>query len=667
MRLEMEAPRRSQWRRGLYELSSDYGILKDMLDDTKSKIASLEKELYSKDFKPHEVDDSLERKEPPVVAPSWNTKDEAASFLEEKTTAEKHHKIMKKFLIVSIGFFALATSVASFVWWRGANIISGVNITIDITAPNAVAGGEPFETKFFVTNNNKVPVEAATLFIEYPEGFYGVNDKSALRRISKNLGQIDPGEAISESVNVLLYGEENTQKDVSVVLEYRMAGSNATQKKLEVYAVKISSSPVNVKLSMLKEASSGQDVEILIDVESNSQNSQDDLLLAVAYPFGFSFKSADPAPTYGANVWSIGTLKAQEKRLIKILGIIEGQEGEEKITEVSIGTRSEKDERLIGVAYNTTTETLAVTKPFLSIDIAVDGTRAPEYSVSFGKGIRAEVFWQSNNPTKITDAIIEVRLRGEALNRFSLHASSGGFYRSIDDTIIWDKTGDPGLVLIEPGAKGSMSFSFLPITLGVDEVRSIKNPEITLEIKARARRASDVGVSEEISTFASRKIKIETDLRLAVRGLYFSGPFKNTGPLPPKAENETTYTVVWTVRNASNNVSKVSVKTTLPKNYVKWLGVVSPEGEDIAYNNSEAEVVWNVGRIPAGGTREVAFQISLLPSLSQINTAPQLTGDSFLVGSDDFTKTELNDRKASVRIILTSDPQFRSNHGTVVQ
>ncbi len=637
-----------------------------MPNDTKSKIASLEKELYSKDFKPHEVDDSLERKETPVVAPSWNTKGEADSFLQEKTTAEKHHKIMKKFLIVSIGFFALATSVASFVWWSGSNIISGENIVIDITAPNAVVGGEPFETKLLVTNNNKVPVEAAMLFLEYPEGFYSVTDKSALPRISKNLGPIAPGETIAESINALLYGEENTQKDVSVILEYRMAGSNATQKKIGAYAVKISSSPVNVKLGQLKEASSGQDVEMTIDVESNSQISQDNLLLAVAYPFGFSFKSADPAPTYGTNVWNIGTIKAQEKRLIKIRGIIEGQEGEEKITKVSIGTRSEKDERLIGVAYNTTTETLSVTKPFLSMDIAVDGNRAPEYSVSFGEGIRADVFWQSNNPTKITDAIIEVRLRGEALNRFSVYASSGGFYRSIDDTIVWDKAGDPSLAVIEPGAKGGMSFSFSPITLGVDAVRNIKNPEITLEIKASARRDSDIGVSEEISTFASRKIRIETDLRLAVKGLYFSGPFINTGPLPPKAENETTYTVVWTIRNASNNVSNVSVKTTLPI-YVKWLGVVSPEGEDIAYNNSGAEVTWNVGRILAGGTREAAFQISFLPSLSQINTAPQLIGDSFLVGSDDFAKTELHDRKASVRITLTSDPQFSANQGTVVQ
>ncbi len=636
-----------------------------MSDDTKSRIALLEKELYSKDFKPHEVDDTLERKEA-LSVPSWDTKAEAALFLEEKVTTEKHHKIMKKFFLISIGFFLIAAAVAGFILWRGSNIISGENIVIDITVQNAVVGGEQFEAKFLVTNNNKVSVEAATLFLEYPEGFYRVNDKSELPRVSIDLGSIASGEAIAESITALLYGEENTQKDVSVVLEYRMAGSNAIQKKVRTYTIKISSSPVNVSLGILNEASSGQDIEMLIDVQSNSQNSQENLLLTVAYPFGFLFRSAEPSPTYDTNVWDMGTLKAQEKQVIKIRGIIEGQEGEEKVTKVSVGARSQKDDRQIGVAYNTTTESLVITRPFLSMDIAIDDNRSPEYSVSFGKRIRADVFWQNNNPTKITDAVIEVKLKGVVLDRFSVYSAGGGFYRSIDNTIVWDKSVDPSLAVLEPGAKGEVSFSFSPIVLGVEAVRNIKNPEITLEVKARARRASDGGISDEISTFASRKIRIGTDLRLAVKGLYYSGPFTNKGPLPPKAENETTYTVHWTVRNASNNVSNISVKTTLPL-YVKWLGKTSPDGDDITYDNNRAEVTWNAGRILAGGMREGAFQISFTPSLSQLNTSPLLTGDSFLSGFDDFTKTELSDRKTSVRTIISSDPKFSPNQGSVVQ
>jgi hypothetical protein len=120
------------------------------------------------------------------------------------------------------------------------------------------------------------------------------------------------------------------------------------------------------------------------------------------------------------------------------------------------------------------------------------------------------------------------------------------------------------------------------------------------------------------------------------------------------------------VRNASNNVSNVFVRTTLPI-YVRWRGAVDPAAEDVVYNESGAEVVWNAGRIPSGGSRDVAFQIVLTPSLSQLDTTPPLTGDSFLTAVDDFTKTELRDRKAAVTTNLSTDPQFSQNEAPVVK
>ena len=200
----------------------------------------------------------------------------------------------------------------------------------------------------------------------------------------------------------------------------------------------------------------------------------------------------------------------------------------------------------------------------------------------------------------------------------------------------------------------------------MDVDRVIKNPQIVLEVRAHAKRTSDANVPEEVSSFATRKIKIETDLRLSARGLYYSGPFKNKGPLPPRVEQETTYTVVWTARNASNSVSGASVRTTLPV-YIKWLGVTSPQGEDISYDTQNSEVVWNIGRMPAGGTREAAFQISFLPSLSHVGQYPDLVQENILSGSDDFTKTPVGSKQPAIRTVLRSDPKFVQGEGAVVQ
>lgn len=636
-----------------------------MPDDIKSKIADLEKELYSKDFKQHRVEDILPHKEV-ASAPSWDTSNDDALRAEEELRIEKRHIMMKKFAQFSIGIFAVAVVITGFIWYRGANVVSGGKIDINIAQPLTVTGGEPFETKFTIINNNNVPIDAAKLLIEYPLGFYSAANNAELPRISKELGTILSGQSIAESVNTILYGQENTSKEIAVTLEYRMAGSNATLKKTTNYSIKILSTPVNMSLQIPKEVSSGQEMVLSIEVASNSKNPLSNLVVEATYPSGFSFKSSNPAPSYSTNSWKIATLAPQEKRTITVRGIIEGQENEEKATKISIGAQNPADERFVGIVYTALTESSFITKSFLSLDIAINNKRGAEYVSTLGRTTQVDISWKNNNPANITDAVIEVKLSGDALDKYSLYASSGGFYRSLDNTIIWNRTGNQELANLEPGATGSVGFSFSPVSLGVGATRSIKNPHINFEVTARAKRPSDTGGSGDIVTSATRSIKFETELRLTARGLYFTGPFKNTGPLPPKADNETTYTISLTAKNSSNSASSVAVKTTLPI-YVKWLGKISPDGENITYNDVTSEVTWNLGRIPSGGTRDASFQISLLPSVSHINTQPKLTGDIVVTGTDDFTKTDVTDRKAAITTNLSSDPQAGLNQSNVVR
>ncbi|MBI5798837.1 MAG: hypothetical protein HZB10_02810 [Candidatus Yonathbacteria bacterium] len=633
-----------------------------MPDDVKSKIADLEKELYSKDFKPHSVEDVLQRKDT-TPAPAWDIAKDAASFLDEK---ERHHKAMKKFVQLSVTFFVIAIGVAGFIWWRGANIVSGEKMEINISAPVSVAGGEPFDSKFIITNNNKVAVEEATLFVEYPVGFYSSINNAELPRYSKKIGSIAPGQSVVSAVSTLLYGGDNITKEPAVILEYRMAGSNATLKKEKTYSIKISSSPVNVRLSMPKEVSSGQEVELIVDVESNSRDTIGALVVDAVYPRDFVFRSSTPAPSYGDNAWLLPGIAPMEKRTIKIQGILEGQEDEEKVVKISVGAQSLKEERLTSVVYNTTSESVVIVRSVLGINVVINNNKTNDNVATLGKGVKVEISWQNNNPTKVTDAVIEAKLKGVVLDRYSIYASGGGFYQSIDNTIVWDKSGVYQFASLNPGEKGAVNFSFSPIALGVDAARLVKNPQMFFEVRARARSVSGTSAPKDIQTFVTRSVKFETDLRLTAQSLFFAGPFTNSGPLPPQADKTTTYTISLTARNSSNNVSESYVKTTLPV-YVKWLGNVSPEGESIAYNESTNEVTWNVGRIPSGATREASFQISLTPSITHIGRAPLLTGDITIVGTDDFTKTEVRDKKSPLTTYLAGDSQARPSDSNVIR
>ena len=248
---------------------------------------------------------------------------------------------------------------------------------------------------------------------------------------------------------------------------------------------------------------------------------------------------------------------------------------------------------------------------------------------------------------------------------------SNGFYRSINNTITFNKTTDSGLASLEPGKEGESKFSFSSFGVGTVTGSGLSNPTISLDFSVKGHRVDFAVGQEDVLFSESRKIKITSNPQLFAKALYFVGPFQNSGPIPPKAEQETMYTITWTVTNPLNNVSGARVSTVLPP-YVKWLGQINPANEQVDYDESTGAVVWNVGSVSAGaGTvspaREVSFQISFLPSVDQIGKTPDLTSEASLTAKDNFTLTPVSDSFTILNTRLTNDPYFKVNNDTVTQ
>jgi len=172
-----------------------------------------------------------------------------------------------------------------------------------------------------------------------------------------------------------------------------------------------------------------------------------------------------------------------------------------------------------------------------------------------------------------------------------------------------------------------------------------------------------------VVTSAQRSMRISSELNLSSQIVRSTGGFENTGPIPPQAEKQTTYTVVWTVDNTVNTVTAAEVRALLPV-YVKWLGKVSPAGEDVSYNKNNGEVVWRVGdvdsfTVSSGKRRQVAFQIAIEPSVSQVGQVPAMVQDTTLTGIDDFTGETLKSTKPALTTRFATDPAFRNGDDLV--
>lgn len=646
-----------------------------MPDD--SSIEELRKRLYARAGGPKPRERRKLREDAFEVSQEWKPEEEAVPQAPEQLEPvpsvvyerKEMSRTVRKIFIASGIFFLAAIAVAAWLFFSGKSIISNENIDIQISGPVSVPGGEELNIQIEIVNRNPVPLILSDLIVEYPDGTKSPsNSEVDMPRTRETVGTIAPGEKVRKTIRAVLFGVEGTEQKMKIALEYQIEDSTALFKKDYEYAVLLSSAPVAIKVDALKEITPGQEVTLVAHVISNSSKVLGDVLLTVDYPFGFVPTATDPSPAYGANVWDLGDLSPLSERVITIKGTLTGQNTEERVFRFGVGSDSESKPGTLAALFQTEAVPVVIRRPFihLAFDFESEKTLGGALVVGRGQRVSGSIRWANTLPATVNDLVVEMVLSGPTLDQRSI-SSANGFYRSIDNTIIWSSETEGELGVVEPGEEGVLAFTFgsRPFTLG----SNISNPTLNLVARVKAKRLSERGVPETLESTISATAKVLAEPQVTSRLVYNLGPFQNTGPVPPRVDSETTYTVLMNVVNDINDLQNVTVVGRLPS-YVKWLGVVSPQDANIKYNPNGGQFVWNIGPLPAGTgyntpPAQVAFQISIVPSLSQVNSTPALVSEQRLSGVDQFTGSVIEVSSRSLTTDLQSDPNAPQNAGLV--
>ena len=570
------------------------------------------------------------------------------------------------FLVIAILFFIGSIIFGSFYLFSGKNVVSSNNVDIQIQGPTAIGGGKKLGLQISIVNKNSSTLELADLIVKYPKGTRSPDNLGkGLLRFRDSLGDILPGERVKRNVSAILFGEENTQKEITVTVEYRVAGSNAIFFAEKKYKLTISSSPVNISVRSFSEVISGQKIDFSIVVSSNSSTNVKNLVLKARYPFGFSFIKSSIKPEFSDSIWKIGDLRPEEEKTIHIIGTMTGQDNEERTFSFAVGVRDKFDVKKLATTFVASTRGITIERPFISTDLTLNDKREDSYVFNSGERIQGEIAWKNNLTKSVSDAQIEVHLSGVAVDESSILVERG-FYNSVTNTIRWSKDTLPNFTTLSPSQAGIVKFSFKTKNISA---LGLKNPEVTVDVTVRGKRENENNVPEQIKSVLTRDIRIISDLSLVPRILYNTGPLSNSGPMPPVIEKKTKYTVVWTVTNTANNISGVKVVGVLPS-YVRWTGNFSPNNSDIQFNPNNNQVTWNVGEVSQGvgsslSPKEVSFQIGFTPSLSQIGETPILVHTQTISGFDQFTEVQIDNKVLPLNIQIKSETGLPSGYDKV--
>lgn len=606
----------------------------------KSRVTKLQEKLYSPNTQ-FQIRARQTLKRPLKDVPdSWGGSDKD-SFSQQVNNSKM--SVFTKIFLTAFVFFVASLGFAFYKFFGNNNETYSSTVEVSVIGPVSIGGGEVLSFDVIIQNKNPFPLQTVDMVIEYPEGTKTKDLQNDMPRFREGLGDIQPNSVVKKTYTAVLFGEENQQKDIEARIEYRVPNSNAIFESKKNFAIALQSAPVRLVIDTVKEITSGQALNFDIRVESNSNTELENVLVTAEYPFGFNFSEATLNPTTGNNVWFFERLAPQESKQFNVRGSLIGQNNEERVFRWNVGLGKPENKNEFAVKFTTIPNSVTLMRPFLALDLAIDGDFAVDLIRDGSTVVIGRLTYTNNTGSVITEPRIILKLNGEVLDDPSVEVD-GGFFNSSDNTITWDRVTKPDTFSqIDIGQTETLAFSFKSRELATRQA-VYKNPEIVISAEIVGKRVGEDNVPENIDVDIAKRVKFKSDVRLSALTSRKVGPFEQSGPIPPKVENDTTYELTLDLTNSSNLLERGKVTAVLPP-YVRWNNLIYPENEKVTFSPSSRTVTWDLGDVrehigfidPA---RSVKFLVTLNPSANQVGQMPALLSDLKFQGYDSFVKTD---------------------------
>ena len=632
----------------------------------------LKKRLYrnNDDLADHVGDDEFTQRKT-EVAHSWTDDKEPEVVAGENIIMPKKKGKGRGFFYFAGGTVAVllvVVGVLLYLLFARPGFDASENLILKVESPESVASGEAVTWTVSFENRNTVALESVDIIFEFPpETLPAIGDVTRpISRERRTLGRVEAGALGEEEFKGIVFGENEEILGGSAIIEFRPEGSSVRLASEEKYTLAITHSQITLDFDFPEEVQRGQDVELRIKVRSTAEQTFEDIAIGLTYPFAFTFTEATPEPNEDDDIWFIGKLEPGEDREIIVRGTVGDETSEAQTFHGKLGVYDTV--RKSWTVFSMGKKEMFIRSPFLSVSSRIENISGSV--VAPGDIVDVTVFWKNNLPVSVPNAFVETRLVGEAIDLRGFQSIDG----SLDDamrTVRWVSGFTPELSVVDPGEEGRLKFRVRikdPLPLQTAEDR---NFTVKFETQMSAPNIPQGFEGVDISGEASTELRIATVMDFKQQGFYFDGRIANFGPLPPKVGEETTYTIVWSLLNQTNEVREGEVRASLPA-YVTWKGIVNPANSTVTFDEASGQVIWDVPLLPVGTgyTRppfEVAFQVGVKPSITHINSSPQIISEAVVTGKDVFADLNITERSAAATTAVRDDSKVSNNQQRVVE
>lgn len=553
----------------------------------------------------------------------------------------------KKILLVSsiVFFSVIILSGAGFYFWLTSFKKSQVDF--NISGATQAASGEPVFYNISYWNNTNQVLQNAVLTVRYPQDAFVPGGKVIY---SIDLGNIGIGGGGKQEVNLAFIGPDKSIEKLEAVLSYKPQNTSSVFQNETVKEVAINGSSLTIDFKTPESVLPNARNNYTVHYKNNTGKVFKNVSIEIEYPSEFNFVSSSRPPSKGNNVWSLGDLNPGEEGEISVMGVLRNVK--DVIFNLGIGIND--GGKFYKFVQNSAQVGLANIP--LKLDISVNGESG--LTANPGDFLRFKIRYENAADIAFSDVVLKVKLDGLMYDLSTL--KTGGFFNGQDNTITWNAGNAPNFKSLASGESGELEFN-----VGVKPryvIRTFRDKNFLLQISATMETPTVPPplTVKSLSITSDLALKVNTRAELKTKGYYYDSVIKNSGPLPPKVNQTTTYTIHWQITNYSSDIDNAIVKAIIPEG-VKWLNnKTGAGGATLEYNDRTNELTWNVGKLAAGtgillDPYEVIFQVALTPPITKVNQVVPVVGESILTAKDVFTGNDISVTVPALKTDLPDD------------
>lgn len=568
----------------------------------------------------------------------------------------------------------LAVIIYGYLFWARSNF-SASAVTVSIEAPETFKAQEKVELQIKLKNNSKFELHNVAVYVTLPEFLSFEGESGGEKKVEfENLAKK------KESVKIITVFANETQKEglIKARAEYTPKNLNGAFESVGSKQISVASLPLTVIFDIPQKAVNGQQLRGSFHFVAEHELESLPLAARIILPEDFSLGDAEPKPK-DTTTWIFEKIEPKETYEVDFEGIIKGHESETKKFSLLFG--SINNENVFSEQYRVFREVQISSAPLEFLQ-TVNGSALrqgsgqagspqdgkSEYASLPGEKLNFRIDYKNKSGVDIEDATLTAQFSGDYFDFNSLNTGSG-YFNSGTKTIVWNKDFMPELSALEKDESGSVEFfislkdNIIPKTyrdknISLKSTAIIDSSKTPLALRGLSLRAE-----------STAQIKLRTSLELESRAHYYEGPFSNSGPIPPRVGEKTTYTISWQIKNSFNEMSDVRIEVPLSRDVV-FEEKTYPFANKLSYDSQAHSVVWDIGGLSWGlgyifPVESVAFQVSLTPTDEMRGKTVELADRAKVSGTDTFTDEFIEFFVPVLDTTLPTDVGIRDGDGVV--